>query len=52
LHTLDVKERSLPNSSFYAVVNQLPDGGQKTGWTMSFGIKQEKLFVMLCYLEH
>jgi len=31
LRTLDVKNRSLPNISFYAAVSQLPDDGQKIG---------------------
>jgi len=29
LRTLDVKKRPFPKISFYAVVNQLPDDGQK-----------------------
>jgi hypothetical protein len=35
LYTLDVKERPLPNSSFYAIVNQLLDDGQQTGRNVS-----------------
>ena len=35
LYTLHVKERPLPNSSFYAIVSQLPGDGQKTGQNMS-----------------
>jgi len=52
LYTLDVKERSLPNSSFYAVINQLLYEGKMISWKMLLWIKQEKLFWMLCYLEH
>jgi len=26
-----VNERHLPDNSFYAIVNQIPDDGQKTG---------------------
>jgi hypothetical protein len=35
LYTLDVKERPLPNRSFYAVWSQLPADGQKIGQNMS-----------------
>jgi hypothetical protein len=31
LYTLGVKERPVPNSSFYTVVSHLPDDGQKIG---------------------
>lgn len=31
LFTLDVKVRSVPNGSFYVVVNWLPDDGGKIG---------------------
>ena len=52
-YTLDVKERSLPNCSFYAISDQLGDDGQKKGPNMSQRIKQSKsYFLKLCYLEH
>jgi hypothetical protein len=48
-----VKERPLPNSSFYAIFNQLRDDGQKTRQNMSQCIKQNKsYFLKFCYLEH
>jgi hypothetical protein len=31
LYTKVAKKRPLPKSSFYAIVNQLPDDGQKIG---------------------
>jgi hypothetical protein len=37
LYTLGVKERSLSNSSFYAIENPLFDDGQKIGRNMSQG---------------
>jgi hypothetical protein len=35
LYTLDAKDRPLPNSSFYALLSQLPGDGQKIDRNMS-----------------